>query len=287
MPVASSPSPVLSSPAASTDSSPKSYAQAVHLTPFSRPISASSRTQLFSLKPVTPNLTTLSHQSSVTPSCSQSNKRPRSSPSTSPTMQSPPEKRTTCALFAKSSAIPHQVTVGKHEGGRKSAWALPVVRKSLLVIGDSNLSRISASPIEDIQIESFSGAQFHHITNILKKYEHTEQPDKVLFNIGINNRKSNPAVTSLSELRNMLSAAQKCFPNSDLYIPAINFSDRLEAKDKENLERLNKAICETQKRAVPIPTLSSNYFKINGIDAIHWTVNTANSMLKHWLGHLN
>jgi hypothetical protein len=182
---------------------------------------------------------------------------------------------------------PHQISVRRHEGTSKSIWALPIVKKPILVLGDSNLCKISSSPTKDTQIESFPGAQFHHINNILKRYEHTEKPDKIIISIGINNRKSNPEPTSTPELRNMLSTAKRLFPNSELYIPAINFSGRLEAKDKDNLEKINKFIVETQKKAIPIPTLSSNLFKTGGIDSIHWTPSTANAMLKHWLGHLN
>ena len=228
-------------------------------------------------------LTTLSRQHSITPKPSLPVKRPRSSPSTSPSAPSPPEKRT-CAYFAKTSDTPHQIPVKRHEGA-KHTWALPAIKKPLLVIGDSNLSRISSSPTEAIQIESFSGAQFHHINKILKNCEQTEKPDKIIISIGINNRKSNTGTTSLPEFRNMINQAKKCFPNSELYIPIINFSDHLEEKEKENLATLNEFLAD-QPKAITIPPLSSNHFKV-GYDAIHWTTQTANAMVKHWLGHLN
>jgi hypothetical protein len=289
--VASSPVPSTSS-SSPTASSPKSYAAALHLTPFSRPISrlGSFQTHLYSLKPVTTNPIALSRQLSVTPKNSTTPKRPRSSPSTSPTSQSPPEKRQ-FGLSGKSSQKglkqkAHQISVTKHEGQYKKSWQLPEAKKSLLVIGDSNLGRISSSPTQDVQIQSYPGAHFHHMTDILKEYQHTAKPDNLIISIGINNRSSEPKTTSFRQLQTMLNAANKFAPKAKIYIPIINFSHGLLPEEKRRLNELNKAIEET-KKAIHIPPLSYSDFNVRGFDRIHWTRDTANGMLQHWINHLN
>ena len=72
-------------------------------------------------------------------------------------------------------------------------------------MGDSNLAKISATPSDKIQIESFPGARFRNITAILKKYEHPEKPSKVILSVGINNRNSVKGTTSGPEMANMVS----------------------------------------------------------------------------------
>jgi len=60
----------------------------------------------------------------------------------------------------------------------------------ILIIGDSNLSNITTSPNDHVNIESFPGAKIAHITQLLTKLENqpSTEPECVILSIGINDR---------------------------------------------------------------------------------------------------
>ncbi|KAF3841838.1 hypothetical protein F7725_023789 [Dissostichus mawsoni] len=99
------------------------------------------------------------------------------------------------------------------------AWSL-VTRKKTIILGDSNLSR---SPID-----SFPDAQFHHIIAIFLKLAPCHNTTQVIISIGLNNGLSEPSLTtSTKQLQAMWKQTTTTFPNATIYIPIINFSDRL------------------------------------------------------------
>jgi hypothetical protein len=157
-----------------------------------------------------------------------------------------------------------------------------------LILGDSNLSRISAIPNLDIQIESYPGAQFRHIGSLGQNYEHPNEPEDIILSIGINNRASKTNTTSLPEFRTMITKVCKAFPNSKIHVPAINYSALLPQHEQDNLAILNECISNHNKVSV-IPPLVQNKFVTEVTDKshIHWSAGTASIMIRHWLKHLN
>ncbi|XP_055017975.1 kinesin heavy chain-like [Boleophthalmus pectinirostris] len=65
-------------------------------------------------------------------------------------------------------------------------WALTV--KRFLIIGDSNLSRILSHDVEDLQIDSFPGANFRHAQAILDKCIAFTKVEKLVLAFGLNCR---------------------------------------------------------------------------------------------------
>ena len=84
----------------------------------------------------------------------------------------------------------------------------------------------------------------------------------------------------------MAVRAGKCFPNSVIAIPEINCSDRLPVVEQDHIMSTSKSLLDI-RGIVVIPKLEELSFETNVSDNIHWTPETANKMLTHWLDHLN
>ena len=167
-------------------------------------------------------------------------------------------------------------------------WSLPNITKDTLVIGDSNLCNITHAQTDNIQIESFPGAQFRQIKYIIDNYSHLGTPKNIILSVGINNRSSKPSNTSIPEMKNVISSISKNFPNSKIYFPLINYSNNLPGSEISNLDKINQAI-KSLSNVTVIDKLISGKFYTNPSDRtnIHWSTNTANSLLSNWLSHLN
>jgi len=226
-------------------------------------------------------------------------RRPRS-PSDSPSNLSPslrPKGKRT--KFVSPKATPAHSFHAKpvsHKSNLKSSpksnWTIPHLTKSTVVLGDSNISCITRSPTEDIQLEAFHGANFSHFKNMITKIPTSGIPKSIILGVGLNNRNANPSSTSCPDMLRMVSAFSKHYPLSKIYLPKINFSPRLKLEHQNNLNTLNNNMDTIKSRfsnVFTIPQLGSHKFRINRSDTdnIHWTADTANAMLKLWISHLN
>ncbi|MGL5596519.1 MAG: hypothetical protein ACRDDA_00025, partial [Aeromonas sp.] len=170
----------------------------------------------------------------------------------------------------------------EHQGDKYGNWALTPERP-ILFLGDSNVTHIPEMSDARYQVVAYPGAQLAHAYYILKHRTPTSpEVQKVVCSFGINNRgpqgrKVKEAVTRL------LGAAEGTFPNAEIKIPVINFSDGLPTKEKKVLQQLNDIIRDTGRF---IPALTPEKFGTT-VDQIHWTKQTGEEMLKHWLRHLN
>jgi hypothetical protein len=164
---------------------------------------------------------------------------------------------------------------------------LPPIEKSVLVLGDSNLSRITSTINKNVQIESYPGAKICHGTTLVKNYSYPAQPDKVILSFGINNRSSEPKNTSFQNLRTLIGTTLKKFPKSEIYFPLVHFSPELPSKEISNITALNQLAQEDLRRVTIIPCIDPSQFETSVNDPVHWTKQSANSILKHWLNHLN
>ncbi|ESO92317.1 hypothetical protein LOTGIDRAFT_162620 [Lottia gigantea] len=77
-----------------------------------------------------------------------------------------------------------------HQTKDKSLWKLPALKKSTLIIGSSNLNRITKTS-SDTEIHSYPGAQIHHIQSILESYDHNPKPTTIILHVRIRT-KENP-----------------------------------------------------------------------------------------------
>lgn len=191
-------------------------------------------------------------------------------------------------IFTHLTSTPEQqlFRVRRHiNTPRKMAdWDL-TVEKRWLIIGDSNLSRLPDFPIQDLQIESYPGANFRHAQSILEKTDVSLDVavEKVVLAFGINSRAQLAKETSVKQLQGALRTAKRVFPFAEIWIPLVNFSSDLPSQEQTSLDCLNTHVTKNMPH---IPLLDESKFSTED-DDIHWTVETAMAMFDHWVAFLN
>ena len=176
-----------------------------------------------------------------------------------------------------------------------SKWWLPKVTKDILVLGTSNLSKISWFSRRDAEVHSYPGLKLWQLVNLLKAFKHGHgsadpglKPSKVVISVGLNDRGCTPEYNE-STLKQMVNLALKKFKGSQIYLAQIPFGSHLPEREKRTLKCHNRAILEISKRHANvhvIPLLPARKFQL-GRDGIHWTENCANAMIDHYFQHLN
>jgi hypothetical protein len=116
-------------------------------------------------------------------------------------------------------------------------------------------------------------------------------PEVIILSVGINNR-SNRESTHIKQVKDLLTTCTEKFPSSHIILPQINIPPKVPPYQKLSLHSLNNAISQTVrslKNCKTLPTLPEENYQINPKDTmhIHWSENTANQMISHWLNHLN
>ena len=162
-------------------------------------------------------------------------------------------------------------------------WELPLIKTNILLLGDSNLSRIKVCP-SNMTIHAFPGAKIEHITNILRTYKH--DPSKVqhiILQPGINNKSSN-SPDYVSKLTTMLiNQAKRTFNTAEVHGLQVNHSTQLPLQEEKILQIINNCY---NKHTKAIPCLPPLLFRTE-TDNIHWTSSTAEHILTHITSHLN
>ena len=157
----------------------------------------------------------------------------------------------------------------------------------MVILGDSNVSKITESTERYIQLKSYPGAKIRNLEQMIHPAETDgTHPEIVILSVGINDRANKPGVTTIPNLRRMAVRAGKCFPHSVIAIPNINCSDRLPMVEQDHIMSTSKSLLDI-RGIVVIPKLEESSFETNVSDNIHWTPEKANKMLTHWLDHLN
>ena len=254
--------------------SPSTLSHSCHSTPTSPPA------------PTTwPSLSTIPSPSisnfSATPvRRSQSNRR------TNPSPTQTKGKRTRFVSPKTSPSFP--ITPSRPDTNVKTNWELPPLTKPVVLLGASNLSRITHSPLRNIQVHSYPGAKFSHLTKMFTKYNRPAQPKSIFISVGLNNRSNQPTGTSVPQLRQMVNACSKTFPQSKIFLSKINYSPLLSDIEKMNLDAINNAMDSlSHTNLVIMDKLDESKFLTSSEDPIHWTSDTANEFVKHWLSYLN
>ena len=161
-------------------------------------------------------------------------------------------------------------------------WELTVLKK-WLILGDSNLSRIPAYSIPDLQIESYPGANFRHAQAIMAKATCNTVVEKVVLSFGLNCRGQKAKMTSVKQMQAALRTSKMQFPFSEIWIPVINFSSALPGSEQSSLRTLNAHILKN----MPYLNKLEDKLFFTDSDNIHWTKTTAQTMLVHWSTILN
>lgn len=107
-------------------------------------------------------------------------------------------------------------------------WSLQVAKK-WLIIGDSNVHKLPAYDIADLQVDAFPGATFRNAELLMDKTTCGVRVEKVILSFGINNRVQKTQETAIKQLQRALNKVKRTFPHADIFIPQINFSRELPA----------------------------------------------------------
>ena len=248
------------------------------------PLSSSQPNSFYSI-PRRTRLNFRSLQSNLNTPLNHHNKRPLStSPNTSPI--TPPTKRK-CSAPPKRSTL--DIIPQNYKTIQKSSWLWPKSQKPTLVIGASNLTRITKSPSDQVEIHSYPGGRFQNFTDMLKRHDgkNVQNTKHIILHIGINDRASDPESTSIRNFKTMMGHVVDKFPNSSIHPVVINYSKKLSTLHRTNLDKLNAAIVQ-YPNVQSIPKLHDSYFKIDEHDrtGIHWNTESANAFLSHWISNL-
>ena len=163
----------------------------------------------------------------------------------------------------------------------KKAWRLGA-NKEHLIMGDANLSRIPPFQRDDLQVDSYPGATFHHAEAIIRRSKIDRSVKTLILSFGLNNRHQKARATTLKQLRGAVRAAAAKFPEAHILIPEVNISSSLPVQQRLNLRTLNEFITT---HCAFIPHLPTSEFETEG-GGVRWSQHTASRMLDHWIQHL-
>lgn len=177
----------------------------------------------------------------------------------------------------------HTPTCHRARASRKlQDWKIRV-NKPVAFLGDSNLNRIPPFNNDQIQVESYPGANFYHFFHLLDTAPVCEETGVVVLSIGLNNKDQDRQKTSIKQLRRVVHGAQTAFPNADIFVAHIHFSKSLSKIQQYNLTMINHFISTHYKY---LPCISQQYFHTIA-DGIHWTRETAGRIFGSWCENLH
>ena len=182
----------------------------------------------------------------------------------------------------KCSGPQSQPVAGLHtqnHGLVKSRWKIPEISSRVAILGDSNISRATGVNFKSglVELHVFPGAKLIHFQQMLESSRCNQgKPQEVILSIGIHNRNDDP-LNNLQQIRSIFETAARVFPNARIYMPQINASPNLRASP--NLKRF-KTFPQIPRRDFHIDPKDIKY-------SIHWTTDTANTIITRWLRDLN
>ena len=174
----------------------------------------------------------------------------------------------------------------------KKDWKVPRTREKLVILGDSNIGRITRTPVgcNSVSLHCYPGASFTHFTRSSFFLDNSPiiNPTNVILSVGINHKDLQTATTLEVNVRKAMAQMKKHFPTSNISVPLVNYSTNLSGVQKGMLEKLNQIITfSASKYGISvIDPMNVKLFKTVD-DNIHWSEATANSLLAHWYNSLN
>lgn len=214
--------------------------------------------------------------------------------------KSPPlaHSRTLPATKTKKDPVVHRFPRNDKKRGQQihEKWEIPKVKKDILILGASNLARITVSRRSDAQIVSYPGLRLDHLLRLLQGFKYGTgsqdpglKPSKVVINVGINDRERSISTNDIN-LKKVLNRLVDVFPGSKIFMLLNQYSDKLRENDRTALGKLNDSIvlhCSKKENVDFIRQLAPSKFQVSPNDYIHWTEQCANTTLEHIFRHLN
>lgn len=156
-----------------------------------------------------------------------------------------------------------------------------------LIIGTSNLARITKVPRENTEIHAFHGGKFEHLVSVLHKALPDPNPKRVLLAMGINDASSKtPIETIVRDAQTAANLAKIKFPGAQIHMAETTFGHLLPTHTQARANRINQGLQKVNGVKI-IPALSPQAVQTVDKPHIHWSSNTANTILAYWTGALN
>ena len=206
------------------------------------------------------------------------NSPPKPTPAKIATPNTPPKPIPTPATYLKPARQEPLFTSHPHYGDKYRNWSL-TPNRPILLVGDSNLSRLPSIFDNQVQVDSFPGAKIAHAAHIIaSKTPASASVTKVILSFGINDKeRSNPSFLK-EQLGDLHRAATRKFPNASIRMALINHSSYLSPQIQNNIAQINDLI---KSHCSFIPCVPKTLFQTTR-DNVHWTPNTAQNILNHW-----
>lgn len=174
-------------------------------------------------------------------------------------------------------------TIHKASNRKILEWNI-IVNKTVLFIGDTNLSRIPYFTEPGIQIDSFPDATLYHLSGILQKLQPNRDVQKVILSVGLNNcLQGNETSTTKKQIQQLHKHCHMAFPSATIFFPLINCSEKLKPHTKRLVEDFNTVL---RGKYNFLPKLQDARFKVSPTDNVHWLSDTAGAILDLWLKEL-
>jgi hypothetical protein len=158
-----------------------------------------------------------------------------------------------------------------------------------LILGTSNLNRIARKPRRDMEIHSYPGGRFEHMANMLEKTPVQDGPRRVIIAMGINDSTNRVPLQKVEAMVQKTAAlAKQKFPHSEVYLAGINHSDNLNETALHRTSELN-SIIQKLRGVHSLSNIPPSTVQIDPKDryGVHWTPDTAQKVLSHWVQNLN
>jgi len=101
------------------------------------------------------------------------------------------------------------------------------------------VTRITATPHQNVQLESFPAARFQHLTDMLKDTSFVvgdKCPTNIILALERNDRSLDPQKTSIQNLKTMFTWIKIRYDSSNMFLREINYSKLLPKAKQTNID---------------------------------------------------
>ena len=163
----------------------------------------------------------------------------------------------------------------------KNQWTIPEHKYQALVIGDSNISRITRSKNTKIGFFSFENAKFCNIIKALRTTKTNQKTKKIIISLGANNVDCKPD-TNKDQIKRLATSLRQTYPQARLLAAPISIDNRLPKTVKNHLKDINTSFFNS-RQFENLPPHAMDFTT----NTMQWTHRSANDLLSHWIDHLN
>lgn len=152
-----------------------------------------------------------------------------STPTQTPTQEPPKKSYLTFTDLDLSTSTP-LANYHPHHGNKQDNWSLKVERQ-IIIMGDSNISRLPHIFDNRIQTDCFPGVKIAHAINIINQKTSVEpKVTTIILSFGLNDKETFNSNWLKNSIETLFTAAKKKFPNAVIYMPLINYSSKIKKK---------------------------------------------------------